>query len=58
MDKKNIITENRVVLNENGEIEFQLTEESQKLGYFSIDEGKRLGAQIIQQIAKKHGIQS
>lgn len=54
---KEQITENKVILNEQGEVEFQLTEETQKLGYFSIEEGKRIGAQIIREIARKNGIQ-
>ena len=54
---KERITENKVILNEQGEVEFLLTEETQKLGYFSIEEGKRLGAQIIREMARKNGIQ-
>lgn len=48
--KKTIITDNKVILNEQGKIEFQLTEETKSLGHFSVEEGKRLGAQIIQEI--------
>lgn len=57
MKNKELITENKVILNEQGEVEFLLTEETQKLGYFSIEEGKRLGAQLIQEMARKHGVQ-
>lgn len=53
MKDKELITENKVILNEQGEVEFLLTEETQKLGYFSIEEGKCLGAQLIQEMASK-----
>lgn len=46
---KKIITENKVILNERGEVEFILNEETSRLGHVSIEEGKRLIAQIIMQ---------
>lgn len=54
---KEQVKENKVIINEQGEVEFLLTEETQKLGHLSIEEGKRLGAQIIQEMARKNGIQ-
>ena len=49
MEHDNIITENKVVVNICGEVEFLLTKESEELGYFSTEEGKRLIAEIIKQ---------
>jgi hypothetical protein len=39
--------ENKVILDKNGDIEILLTGESRKSGYVSIEEAKRLIAQII-----------
>ena len=47
MNSKDLVTENKVFVNEQGEIEFLLTEEAQKLGHMSIEEGKQLIAEII-----------
>mgnify|MGYP006896840858 CR=1 FL=1 len=47
MNSKDLITENKVFVNEQGGIEFLLTEETQKLGHMSIEEGKKLIAEII-----------
>ena len=54
MSKKNI-KENKVFINEQGEIEYQLTDETKILGHLSIEKGKRLGHQIICNY-KKNGI--
>ena len=52
MKEDNYIQENSVMINENGEVKFLLTEESKRLGHVSIEEGKRLGHQIIDEILK------
>lgn len=39
--------ENKVILDKNGNIEILLTGESRKSGYVSVEEAKRLVAQII-----------
>lgn len=54
---KKIITENKVILNERGEVEFIMTEGTRQKGYFDVEEAKRLGAQIIREMAKRNGIQ-
>ena len=46
---KERITENKVILNEQGEVEFLLTEETQKTNCVSVEEAKRLIAEIIKQ---------
>lgn len=55
---KEIITENKVVLDENGKIKFILTEETSAKG-FPIDEGialaKQLSRKIIEANMKKNG---
>lgn len=56
MHNKEIINENRAFINEQGEVEFLLTEETKNLGHVSIEEGKRLGHQIIDAIVKRNGI--
>lgn len=48
------ITENKVILNKKGEVEFLLNEETRQKGYFDIEEAKRLGAQIIREMAKRN----
>lgn len=56
---KEIITENKVVLDENGKIKFILTEETSAKGYVPIDEGialaKQLSRKIIEANMKKNG---
>ena len=47
MKEDNNIQENSVIINENGEVEFLLTEETKRLGHVSIEEGKRLIDAII-----------
>lgn len=54
MDGKENITENKVIINERGEIEFLLTEETKKLGHVDIEEGKRLIAEIIKTAKEKN----
>lgn len=43
------ITENKVILNEQGEVEFLLNEDTQQTGCVSVEEAKRLIAEIIKQ---------
>ena len=57
MNNKGYNTENKVLINEQSEIVFCLTEETKKLGHVSIEEGKRLGHQVIDAILKANGIQ-
>lgn len=49
MKKMKTITENKVILNEQGEVEFLLNEATQQTGCVSVEEAKRLIAEIIKQ---------